>query len=125
MSKPKETAAERRAREAAEARVAQEAWEISKPMRLLQALARAQDLGIEGCRVRHRKDGVLCYEFYFTDYNTYADPVEELSEWTMQCIENDLQEIQAERHKQQHLREVREKTLATLTDEQKEALGLR
>lgn len=124
MSKTKESAAERRAREAVEARAAQEAWEREKPARLLRALAVATDLDVEG-RVYYRAE-VLYYSFRFGSYfdDVMVDPVTELSEWVMRMIEQRLGECKAERMRQSHLALVRAQTLAQITDEQKEALGL-
>lgn len=125
MRKIRETAAQRRAREAAEARAALEAWEREKPARLLQALALAYDLNVDA-RVQHNREGELYYDFHFGDgyEDHYGDPVDALSEWIMQMIEQRLQDLQAERNRQERLREVRAQLIATLTDEQKEALGL-
>lgn len=131
MSKIKETAAERRAREAQEAREAHTRWEAEKPARLLRALARAHDLGVEAY-VNHRYDNVLYYCFRFPGSadsmnayaETYCDPVVELTEYIMGYIENDLDAQAQTEAKRLRLAEVREHTLATLTDEQKEALGL-
>lgn len=131
MSKIKETAAERRAREAAVARATQEKWEADKPARLLRALARAHDLGVEAY-VNHRYDNVLYYCFRFPDSadstnayaETYCDPVVELTEYMMVYIENDLDARAQTEAKRRRLAEVRAHTMATLTDEQKEALGL-
>jgi hypothetical protein len=131
-TKTKETAAERRAREAVQAREAQARWEADKPARLLRALARAHDLGVDAY-VNHRYDNVLYYCFRFprsADSNyasydaTYCDPVVELTEWGMHYIENDLDTLALAEVKRLRLAEVRAQTLATLTDEQKEALGL-
>lgn len=131
MSKIKETAAERRAREAVQAREAQARWEADKPARLLRALARAHDLGVDAY-VNHRYDNVLYYCFRFPSSadsmnayaETYCDPVVELTEWGMHYIENDLDTLALAEVKRLRLAEVRAQTLATLTDEQKEALGL-
>ena len=131
MSKIKETAAERRAREAAVARATQEKWEADKPARLLRALARAHDLGVEAY-VNHRYDNVLYYCFRFPGSadsmnayaETYCDPVVELTEYMMGYIENDLDALALAEVKRLRLAEVRAQTLATLTDEQKQALGL-
>lgn len=60
MPKDPETAVLRRAREAAEARAAAEAWEREKPARLLRALARAHDLGVDAY-VHTRYDNVMYY----------------------------------------------------------------
>ena len=124
----KPTAAERRAREAVQAREAQARWEADKPARLLRALARAHDLGVEAY-VNHRYDNVLYYCFRFPDSThayaeTYCDPVVELTEWGMAYIENDLDALALAEVKRRRLAEVRAQTLATLTDEQKQALGL-
>jgi hypothetical protein len=120
---PKETAAERRAREAEEARTREALWEAEKPMRLLMALARANDLDVPGF-MTYKHDGVLYYSFNFGGWNVYTDPFVELGELTMQNIENELADIEAKRAKERRLRQVKEKLLASLTDEEREALGL-
>lgn len=127
MSKIKETAAQRRAREAQEAREAQARWEAEKPMRLLQALARARDLSIDAF-VSYKYDNVLYYSFTFMGDDQYAnvwsDPVAELTEYAMGLIEAELEVVHQAHLRRLRLAEVRAQTLATLTDEQKEALGL-
>lgn len=131
MSKIKETAAERRAREAVEAREAQARWEAERSDRLLRALARAHDLGVDAY-VNHRYDNVLYYCFRFPGSahsmsayaETYCDPVSQMMEHQMGYIENDLDVLAQAEVKRRRLDEVRAQTLATLTDEQKEALGL-
>lgn len=131
MTKTRETAAERRAREAVEAREAQARWEADKPARLLRALARAHDLGMDAY-VNHRYDNVLYYCFRspssadsMSAYaETYCDPVVELTEYIMGYIENDLDALAQTEAKRRRLAEVRAQMLVTLTDEQKEALGL-
>ena len=130
---PKETATQRRAREAAEVRARTEKWEAEKLSRLLHALARAYSLnylGVEAA-VTHRYNNVLYYSFKFpaiADGNRaypeiYCDPVEELSEYVMTLIENDLLELDLRRVKEQRLNQVRQELLARLSDEEREALG--
>jgi hypothetical protein len=123
---PRETATERRAREAAEARVKQEKWEQEKPMRLLNALARAHGLGIKAY-VSYRYDNILYYTFC-TDHDqihgTWCDPVVELAEWTMNSIESELDEVQKRRDRQSYLLALGAELLASMTDEEREALGL-
>jgi hypothetical protein len=122
---PRETATERRAREATEARVKQEKWEQEKPMRLLNALARAHDLDIKAY-VTHRYNDVLYYAFHFDDsiFETHGNPVEALAEWAMNSIEASLDEIQKKRDRQSYLLALRAELLSTMTDEEREALGL-
>ena len=121
----RETAAERRAREAQEAREADACWEAEKPMRLLEALARAHDLGVEA-QVFNRHDNVMYYTFKTcVDYDgNYSDTVAELSERIMKCIEDDLDSIAAERKRKMRLEQVKQELLARLSPEEKEALGL-
>ena len=122
MAKTKESTADRRAREAAEVHADRQRWEAEKPMRLLRALARATDLGINA-EVCTRHGNVLSYSFGF-DYNCERGDVETLQEWEMCCIEQNIDAMAASMAKAQRLREVRKELLSTLSDEQKEALGL-
>jgi hypothetical protein len=126
MTKIRESAAERRAREAVEARAAQEAWERQRPALLLEALARAHDLNVSA-NMSFTKQGELYYWFNFDEdgYATEKGMVSDLAEWQMQNIVNRLAQLEQERDRQRHLREVRAQLIATLTDEQKEALGLK
>jgi hypothetical protein len=123
---PRETATERRAREAAETRVKQEKWEQEKPMRLLNALARAHDLGIKAY-VTHRYNDVLYYTFHTDDdiFENYGNPVDALAEWTMASIEAELDEVQKRRDRESYLLALRAELLSTMTDEEREALGLK
>ena len=131
MTTTQETRAQRRAREAEEARIATARWNEKKYERLLKALARAHDLGVEAY-VNHRYDNVLYYCFRFPGSadsmnayaETYCDPVVELNEYIMGYIENDLDARAQAEARRRRLNEVRAQTLATLTEEQKEALGL-
>jgi hypothetical protein len=121
----KETAAQRRAREAAAARAAEERWEREKPARLLRAMATATDLNVEA-RVYHRYDSVLYYSFRLGSHgeDVFSDPVAELGEWTMQNIEQRLGELREAELKRIHMEAVRREVISLLTDEQREALGL-
>jgi hypothetical protein len=122
---PRETATERRARDAIEARVKQEKWEQEKPMRLLNALARAHDLGIKAY-VTHRYIVDLYYVFHFDDdiFENHDNLVCALAEWTMDSIEASLDEIQKRRDRESYLLALRAELLSTMTDEEREALGL-
>jgi hypothetical protein len=121
----KETAAERRAREAEEVKAREAKWEAEKPMRLLMALARANELNIDAVMCyAGADDHVLYYSFIFGGWNSYSDPYVKLGEGTMECIENELANIAAKRAKERRLRQVKEELLARLTDEEREALGL-
>ncbi len=118
----KETAKERRAREALEAQEAEARWEAEKPLRLLTALARAHDLDLEG-RVYHRYDNVMYYAFAL-DGDDISDTVAELSEHVMGLIESRLDAVAEERARRVRLAEVRRGVIARLTEEEREALGL-
>lgn len=119
----KETVAQRRARETREANARAEKWEAEKPMRLLRALARANDLEVKAS-VYHRADNILYYEFNFGSWELYSDPVVELGESTMDLIDQEIFKLEAKRVKEHRLRQVKEEILARLTDEEREALGL-
>lgn len=119
----KETAAQRRAREATEARAAQETWAREKCVRLLKVLARAQELGLK-TSLQIKQDDVfvhICDKHALTSHQVYLS---ELSVWEMQSMEQGLADLQAERARESRLREVRAQLIATLTEEQKEALGI-
>ena len=124
MTKMRETAAQRRAREAQEAREAQARWNEQKHKRLVQALARAQDLGVDAC-VYHRND-VMYYKFNTNvEYNgNWCDPVAELMEHVMEYIEQDLEKVAAEQQRTRRLAQVRQDVLSRLSEEEREALGL-
>lgn len=118
----KETATERRAREAQEAREQEQKWEAEKPMRLLRAMARANELGSNICSVFFKNEE-LHYSFYFSSHTSYSDRLCELSEYTMDNIEYSLDWIEAERRKEKRLKQLRSEVLSRLTEEEKEALG--
>lgn len=120
---PRETATERRNRLFAEDRAKEEKWKQEKPMRLLEAMARAQDLDIDSA-VFHRHD-VMYFSFTFdvTDHATVGR-VDELTEWTMLNIEYRLKEIQDEKEKQRRLAQLRAELIARMTPDEREALGL-
>lgn len=120
---PKETAATRRAREAVEARASQLTWEAERHGRMIRALARAQNLGLD--TFLHPKGEDVHIRICSNDLGTCHDVcMNELSVWDMQCIERDLNEREDELAREQHLREVRKQVLAKLTDEEREALGV-
>jgi hypothetical protein len=50
--------------------------------------------------------------------------VDALAEWTMASIEAELDEIQKSRDRQSYLLALRAELLSTMTDEEREALGL-
>ena len=124
---PKETATERRAREAQEARIALEKWEVEKPMRLLKALARLPN------ETRHFDDAHSCvymhangmrYVFSIPDLDTIVGYVDELTSWTMEYIEGVISDYEAKRQKDVYMLALRAELLSKMTDEEKEALGL-
>lgn len=124
MTKTRETAAERRGREAAEARAAQEKWEREKPARLLRAMATATDLNV-AAQVFYQGE-VLHYAFRFDSFGDDVETgaVSELAEWQMQCIEQRLVELREAELKRVRLQQVRKDVLARLSEEEREALGL-
>jgi hypothetical protein len=133
MSIAKETPAQKRRREREELEITQRErelrFEAEKPLRLLNALARANKLGVEA-GVYYRYDDVLYYDFDFSRVNlpnsleTFSDTVAELSEWMMDSIENQLKLVEESRKRKEHLLEVRMQVLARLTEEECEALGI-
>lgn len=133
MSIAKETPAQKRRREREELEIAQRErelrFEAEKPLRLLNALARANKLGVEA-EVYYRYDDVLYYDFNFSRVNlpnsleTFSDTVAELSEWMMDSIENQLKLVEEAQKRSERLMQVKREVLARLTDEEREALGL-
>lgn len=124
MPAKRETATQRRAREAAEAREAQAAWERDKASRLLQAMAAASDVNV---RAQVFYQGVLiCYSFSWdtSGYDVLSEPIADLTEWQMQSIEQRLSELREAELKRQRLAQVRAQVLERLSDEEREALGL-
>ena len=121
MTKIRETAADRRAREAAEAREAQERWEQERPMRLLRAMALANQLYVNAqvCLTNDQ----LCYQFALSGFERF-ELVDSLEEWNMICIEEELERRYQEEQRKDHLKQVKADLMRTLTEEQKEALGL-
>ncbi len=133
MSIAKETPAQKRRREREELEITQRErelrFEAEKPLRLLNALARAERLGVKA-QVFYRYEDVLYYEFDFSHISlpnsmeTFCDTVAELSEWMMDSIENQLRLVEEARKRKEHLLEVRMQVLARLTEEECEALGI-
>lgn len=121
---PKETATERRAREATEARIALEKWEAEKPMRLLRALARMplNDPEMRG-RVFFKRDQLM-YLFYSIQSEEICGYVNELSEHMMSYIENVVVDYEVKRQKEARMLALRAELLSKMTDEDREALGL-
>lgn len=132
---PKETAAQRRKREREELEleIAQRErelrFEAGKPLRLLNALARAERLGVKA-QVFYRYEDVLYYEFDFSridlpnSLEIFSDTVAELSKWMMDSIENQLKLVEESRDRSKRLLQLRKDVLARLSDEEREALGV-
>ena len=121
MTKIPETAQDRRVREAQEARIATAKWNEQKHLRLLRAMALANQLYVNA-QVCLENDQ-LCYQFALSGFERF-ELVDSLEEWNMIAIEEELERRQiAEQHKAR-LKEVKADLMRTLTEEQKEALGL-
>jgi len=119
----KETAADRRAREAVEAREAQARWEAERPMRLLRVLARANDLGLftnlfidDDIHITITSQDCTYYHHLY---------LSELTEWQMQALEQDMEDREQEKQRQARLNEIRQDVLNRLTQEEKEALDIK
>ena len=133
MNAIKETATQRRARERQELVRAQQEreqkFEAEKSTRLLHALARAHDLGVDA-QMFYRYDNVLYYEFNFTRItlpnilDMFYGGVAELSEGEMVIIENQLTLVEESRDRSKRLANIKKEVLARLTDEEREALGV-
>jgi hypothetical protein len=57
-------------------------------------------------------------------FENYGNPVDSLAEWTMASIEAELDEVQKRRDRESYLLALRAELLSTMTDEEREALGL-
>jgi hypothetical protein len=133
MSTTKETPAQKRRREREELEIAQRErelrFEAEKPLRLLNALARAERLGVKA-QVYYRYEDVLYYEFDFSHISLpnsmeiFCDTVAELSEWMMDSIENQLKLVEEARDRSKRLLQLRKEVLARLSEEEREALGV-
>jgi hypothetical protein len=133
MNFAKETSAQKRRREREELEIAQREralrFEVEKSSRLLHAMARANNLGCDAS-VFYRYDNVLYYQFDFTRVNlpnsleTFSDTVDELSEWMMESIENQLKLVEESRDRSKRLLQLRKDVLARLSNEEREALGV-
>lgn len=121
MAKRKETASERRAREVQESRAADITWEATRCERLLAAMALANSLYVNAAVCY--KDQELCYKFALNGFDQW-EPVHTMEEWNMVCIEEDLARRVKEEKRKDYLKVVKADLLLTLSDEQKEALGL-
>ncbi len=124
MTKIRETAAQRRAREAAEAEAAVMAWERQKPALLLRALACATDEGVYA-EVFHKGE-VLWYSFSFDESvgDAWKGEVSSLQEWELDAIMQRFAELREAKAKQARMRHLREELISKLTPEEREALGL-
>lgn len=122
----KETAKQRQERERREAQEAERIFDEGKADRLMHAMARARDLGVEGY-FYHRYDSVLYYMFSFPGPGSEicSDTVAELGPRTMAAIEREMDAIQERRDREQHLEQVKQDLLLRLTDEEQEALGIK
>jgi hypothetical protein len=133
MGAVRETATQRRARERQELVRAQQEreqkFEAEKSIRLLHALARAHDLGVDA-QMFYRYDNVLYYDFNFSRItlpnimDTFCGPVAELYEGEMVIIENQLKLVEESRDRSKRLANLKKEVLARLSDEEREALGV-
>ena len=125
----RETATQRRAREAREAREQQAAWEKDLPMFVLRELARAHSLGVRTEVLA--KDGSVEARFLFdTDNLGYLNSCvisvgnkcsqEYEAGDVSYCLDNAEVRLREERRQ----REVRQTALGKLTDEERAALGV-
>ena len=123
----RETATERRAREALEAREAMEQWERDRPMALLHLLARVSETRKRGADLQadiYFDDGKLKISITGERLFGWIEPVNELEEWQVNTMLQALF-VEGERQDQIKRRErIRLEVLAKLTDEEKEAVGL-
>lgn len=128
IRKVRETASQRRAREAAEQVERQMRWLRMKERRMLIAIARAQELGFE---VRLETLGIdgenVRVEIVDRDCKLYSNRVYEmqgLEEWEMAAFEHDLTRLEEERDAAATRDRRRQELLDRLTDEERDLLGL-
>ena len=123
----RETATERRAREALEARAAMEQWERDRPMALLHLLARVSETRKRGADLQadiYFDDGKLKISITGERLFGWIEPVNELEDWQVNTMLQALF-VEGERQDQIKRRErIRLEVLAKQTDEEKEAVGL-
>ena len=123
----RETATERRAREALEARAAMEQWERDRPMALLHLLARVSETRKRGADLQAEvffDDGEMKISIIGEGRFGWIEPVNEVEEWE---VNNMLQALFVEGERQDQIKRrerIRLEVLAKLTDEEKEAVGL-
>jgi hypothetical protein len=133
MGAVRETAAQWRQRNLAALNQArqerEQKWGSEKSTRLLHALARAHDQGVDA-QMFYRYDNVLYYEFNFSRItlpnilDMFYGGVAELSEGEMIIIENQLKLVEESRDRSKRLENIKKEVLARLTDEEREALGV-
>ena len=127
-TRKRETAAERRAREAREQVEKQMRWLGMKDRRMLIAIARAQELGFE---VRLETLGIdgenVRVEIVDRDCKLYGSRIytmQGLDEWEMVALENDLTRLEEERDAAATRARRRQELLDRLTDEERDLLGI-
>lgn len=128
IRKTRETAAQRRAREAAEEAEKHMRWLGMKERRMLIAIARANELnfevrlstlGIDGENVR-----VTILDPACVFYGARVYEMQGLEEWEMAALEADLDRIAQERDAAAARARRRQELLDRLTDEERDLLGL-
>lgn len=124
-----ETATQRRARQAAEVDEAKQRFQAEKYCRMMHALARAQDLGFEVKLTINTAWGTDALIVEITDRHCqlYCDSyyyMDELVEWKMTQLEQNLADLQNKREEERKRARMREELLARLTPEERELLGV-
>lgn len=122
----RETAVERRAREAQEARQAQAAWRQALPMRVLEDMARAHMLGVQSW-VCYTKDMIIVFfqsvDSDIGEYTVTIGPETCTAEWEY-TVGSMLDQVQIQLDQKLRQEEMRKHALSKLTTEEREALGL-
>lgn len=121
MAKTGEPVTVRQTRVVQKEPMVQSAWEAKRCERLLRAMALANQLNVP-VQVSY-KHNQLGYKFDLTGFNQW-ESVSSMDEWIMDCIDNQLADMLKRQQRKEYLKKVKAELLNTLTDDQKEALGL-
>lgn len=124
----RETATERRAREAIEAREAMERWQSTKHEQVLKLLARIELLKEDGGNAKGRviyKNDVMYLDIEIGEYTHFYLPWEEICQWNISGLNDELNNEWSVLNQRKKEEILRREALKKLTEEEKEVLGLK